>query len=405
MGTPSVGVAFVLTLRFAAVFADDLIRPWYDALAEASPGIRPFDVHTHIGEADPDEFTSRPEELLASLEEIDGRACVFPMHEPAGYPPANDRVIAEAEASGGRLVPFCRVDPHAGAVEEAQRALGAGARGIKLHPRAEQFTLDHPAVGGLCELAQERRVPIIVHAGRGIPALGRHALEHARNHPGARIILAHAGICDLAWLWRHAEECPNLLYDTSWWTGTDLVTLFALVPPSRILFGSDMPYGTPLHGSLMALACAHHVGLSEEAIRSVMGEQLERLLAGEELAELGPAPAAGGSDGHGGDMLLDRIHTFLVQAIVGCFVRVDPEQAVSLARLCCEVGDDAPQAEVCRSVLALLDRFEHYSESRSDDIRDFRGGHLLSTAAMLCKAPGIPLPEAPEPVSVSERPA
>src|SRR4051812_1516520 len=159
-GTPLSETALRATLRFAAVFTDDLLRPWYEALAARAPGIDPFDVHTHIGSADPDEFTSEPAELLASLDEVGGRACVFPMHEPGGYPQANDRVIAEAAASGGRLVPFCRVDPHADAVAEARRALEAGARGIKLHPRAESFTLDHPAVDGLFELSEERRVPI-----------------------------------------------------------------------------------------------------------------------------------------------------------------------------------------------------------------------------------------------------
>ena len=67
------------------------------------------------------------------------------MHEPAGYPPANDRVLEAAAASDGRLVAFCRVDPHATRCAEARRCLDAGARGIKLHPRAEQFTLSEPA--------------------------------------------------------------------------------------------------------------------------------------------------------------------------------------------------------------------------------------------------------------------
>ena len=79
------------------------------------------------------------------------------MHEPAGYREANDFVIAAAAESGGVLVPYCRVDPHDGAVAEAERALDAGARGIKLHPRAEGFALDQPAVRDLVAIA--RRAP------------------------------------------------------------------------------------------------------------------------------------------------------------------------------------------------------------------------------------------------------
>ena len=56
------------------------------------------------------------------------------MHEPDGYPAANDFVIDAAADSNGMLVPFCRVKPGDKALAEAQRALGRGAKGIKLHP-------------------------------------------------------------------------------------------------------------------------------------------------------------------------------------------------------------------------------------------------------------------------------
>ena len=47
---------------------------------------------------------------------------------------------------------------------------------------------------------------MLIHAGRGIPALGRHSLELASEFADARLILAHAAVSDLAWLWR---ECPR----------------------------------------------------------------------------------------------------------------------------------------------------------------------------------------------------
>ena len=63
--------------------------------------------------------------------------------------------------------------------------------------------------------------------------------------PGMRLILAHAGICDLAWIWRAAPDHPNLFFDTSWWSPSDLLALFALVAPGQILMASDAPYGSP----------------------------------------------------------------------------------------------------------------------------------------------------------------
>jgi predicted TIM-barrel fold metal-dependent hydrolase len=221
-----------------------LIEPWAEVIREQVPDVELFDAHTHLGQNDPDGMKQQPHELLEVLRFADARgAFVFPMHEPGGYPPANDAVLAAARDSDGLLVPFCRVNPHADALPEARRCLDAGARGIKLHPRAERFSLDHPEVRSLIALADERSLPVLIHAGRGIPALGLHAVELAGEFPNARLILAHAAICDLAWIWRVAPDYPNLLFDSSWWMPGDLQALFSLVPPGQIVFASDSPYG------------------------------------------------------------------------------------------------------------------------------------------------------------------
>src|SRR5207248_3299214 len=96
---------------YGPVYADHLLIPWHSAVMEALPGTEIFDAHTHTGFNDPDGFTCSAEQLIEGLEMANARAVVFTMHEPDGYPPANDRVIDEAAASGGRLVPFCRLDP------------------------------------------------------------------------------------------------------------------------------------------------------------------------------------------------------------------------------------------------------------------------------------------------------
>ena len=204
-----------------------------------------------------------PDELLAALRRADALgAFVFPMHEADGYQPANDMVIEAARGSDGLLVPFCRVDPNDNAPQEARRALAAGARGIKLHTRAEQFTLDHPQVRELFAIADEQTLPVLIHAGRGVPALGEHAVELASDFPGARLILAHAGITDLSWLWRVAADLPNLMFDTAWWMPADLLALFSLVPPGQILFASDMPYGHTLVSAAVQIRVMLQAGLS-----------------------------------------------------------------------------------------------------------------------------------------------
>jgi hypothetical protein len=255
------------------------------------------------------------------------------------------------------------------------------------------------------ELADERRLPVIVHAGRGIPALGRDAVDIARRHPGARLILAHAGISDLAWIWREAGDLPNLLFDTAWWTPTDLLALFAFIPPGQVLFGSDAPYGTPLHSEIMAVRCALQAGLTPEQVHGVMGGQAERLIACDDLLDLGPAP---GPEPAQGDLLLERVSAFLLSAINRAMVRRSPDESLALARLACEVGDNAPQGPICRSILALLDRHDRYTTDPTglDELDKgahfFPSVHLMVLAATVARTPNVPAPE-PEAEDVAAR--
>src|SRR4051812_49072457 len=100
--------------------------PWLARVREAVPDVEPLDAHTHIGFNDPDGFSCSRAELVSSLEGIEARAFVFPMHEPEGYSAANDMVIEEAGRCNGRLFPFARLDPHDDALAEAERALERG---------------------------------------------------------------------------------------------------------------------------------------------------------------------------------------------------------------------------------------------------------------------------------------
>jgi hypothetical protein len=310
------------------------------------------------------------------------------MHEPDGYRPANDMVIGAAAEADGRLVCFCRVSPNTGtAADEARRALDAGARGIKLHPRAEQFTLDHPAVRELAAIANERRLPILIHAGRGIPALGRHTVALAQEFSDARFILAHAGITDLAWIWRVAADLPNLLFDTSWFMGADLRALYSLVPPGQILFASDAPYGSPLLAGVTQIRLALQLGLSAEQIRCIMAEQSLRIAAGEPLAAVGPAIGERERAPH---VLLDRVAQFLMMGMV-LSIRGAPgaHEMLSLARLACDVPDEIDDAPVFAALRALLGA---YFEMARDDPESRRPRWLLMLAAGIAATPEVPLP-------------
>jgi uncharacterized protein len=363
-----------------------VVRPWMDIVRDQVPGIELFDAHTHLGQNDPDGVKQTPEQLLDTLELAQARgAFVFPMHEPDGYAPANDAVLDAARDAGGVLVPFCRVNPHEDPVAEAERCLNAGARGIKLHPRAEAFTLDHPAVSSLLALAHERSLPVLIHAGRGIPALGLHAVQLVEEFPNARVILAHAGICDLSWIWRVAPDYPNLLFDTAWWIPADMNTLFSLVPPGQIVFASDSPYGHTAASATLQLRWPLQAGLSPDQIRSIASGQALRLAAGEPLRPAGPAIGERERTQH---VLLDRVSEFLLLAAIATMRGADGTEMLALARLACDVPDQIDDEPVFAAIRNLLDAHDDLAAEQPTDRR--RIGVLI-LAATAARTPDVPV--------------
>jgi uncharacterized protein len=376
-------------VRIQAMDIFELLRPWTEIVTDQVPGLELFDAHTHVGYNDPDGMKQSPEELVAGLERAGARgAFMFPFHEPDGYPAANDAVIAAGGEHDGLLVPFCRVNPHNGALDEAERCLDAGARGIKLHPRAEKFTLDNPGVRPLIALAHERKLPVLIHAGRGIPALGLHAVELAGEFPDARLILAHAGICDLSWIWRVAPDHPNLLFDTAWWMPADMLSLFSLVPPGQIVFASDAPYGATAVSAAFQLRSAIQVGLSTDQIRSIASGQSLRMAAGEPLQSVGPAV---GEHERAPHVLLDRVSEFLLLGAIAT-MRGGAEAAtemLALARLACDVPDDIDDAPVFAAIASLLDNYEEVAAIESNNRRRLV---FLILAATVARTPEVPIP-------------
>jgi predicted TIM-barrel fold metal-dependent hydrolase len=314
---------------------DDVLRDLQaEALARAGTALDFFDAHTHLGHNDPDGLKATPEEIVAGLDRAgQRRALIFPMQEPGGYPGPNDTAIAAARASGGRLTALARLDPNLGddALAEGERTLAAGAAGFKLHPRSDAFDMPDPVVDRIVALAAEHRAPVLFHAGRGFPGLGVEVAELAAEHPGARLILAHAGISDLGHLASVVAEAPNIFFDTSWWLVSDMLTLFCTVPPGRILYASDMPYGSGRYSTLRDLRCAAQVGLGPDALRSIAGEQLERILAGAEPVDLGPAPGFGSLGLR--DLAAERGIAYLATACQLMFRYQDPAEPLALARL------------------------------------------------------------------------
>jgi len=368
------------------VYSDELLLPWLQRLAVRVPGLSLFDSHTHLGDRDPDGSHLSQEGLLEALDLADARAVTFPLMDPAGYSDANTAVIAAAAASEGRLVAFCRVDPREDSAAELERCFAAGARGVKLHPRAEDFDLRHPGVRTVMAAAAERCAPVVVHSGLGIPSLGRDALRLAEQFPRAPLILAHVAEPDLAWIWRELEGHPSLFIDTAWWNPADHIALFSYAPPGHILFGSDTPYGTTIAAAVVALATALGTGLSPAQAEAVCGGQLRRLLDGEttpQAFDLGPAPSAPPPR----SPLVERVFTLLVGSLARMRTGAASEDLLELARLGCDVDTSVPGAGALADVAELLELRATYAQTQELDGHRTTGFHLVLAAAALAGSP------------------
>ena len=295
--------------------AQALIAGYDQLLARELPkGAEVFDAHVHLGN-DIDGFSGVYEDLEAINDRYGiSRAFMFCMDETDRHPAfraANDRTLAFAERSGGRLIPFVRLDLAEEPIEEATRALDAGARGIKLHPRAQRFLLNDERLAPVFSLAAERRVPILIHGGRGLPPIADNLARLVETYPDAPLIIAHAGIADLGELAGHFGGKAGVFFDTSVWSPIDLLSLYHLVSPEQIVYASDYPYGQQPSSLLIALRTARIAGFDDEQLRAMLAGNANRIAAGDPPLELsGPR----GSDTFSQPMAFARIHQYLSMA-------------------------------------------------------------------------------------------
>ncbi len=288
---------------------------------ELPAGAEIFDAHTHLGD-DIDGMTGRYDELIAVMDRYGvSRSNVFCLDEPdrhPGFRDGNDRTLAAAERANGRLIPYVRLDLTEAPIEEAERCLDRGARGIKLHPRAQKFMLDDERLAPVFAIAAERRVPILIHGGRGLPPIADNLARLVERFPEAQLIIAHAGIADLSGLAGHFAGKSGVFFDTSVWSPIDLLSFFHLVPPEQVLYASDYPYGMQPQSLLISLRSARVAGLSEQQVVELLAGNANRIADGEPPLE--PSQPQG-ANVLAQPMALARIHQYLSMAMPMLFAR------------------------------------------------------------------------------------
>lgn len=235
------------------------------------------------------------EDVLASMDEVGVDVSVivgFAWGEMDLCRHTNDYLLEAAAASGGRLVPFCCVQPRAGeeACSEMRRCAEGGARGLgELRPWNQGYDLaDSDEARLLAWASTALNLPLLFHVsepvGHAYP--GKRGLEPSslyrfvEGFPGVTVVAAHwgGGLPFYALMPEVKDALGGTFFDTA---ATPLLYDAAiyrraidLVGADRILFGSDFP----LLSQSRCLAQVREAGLHEEEQRLILGENACRLL-------------------------------------------------------------------------------------------------------------------------------
>ena len=244
--------------------------------------------------ANPKAKIATADDLLRSMDEsrVDVSVAVgFAWSEHELCVRHNDYLLDSAAKSGGRLVPFCTVNPATeDSEEEALRCAKAGARGLgELRPDSQGWDPDGDAGEGLAEIAKRLGLILLFHVTEpvGRSYAGKEGgdltafYEFALRHPDVPIVAAHlagglpfyAPMPEVREVFAHVyvdTAAQRLLYDH-----TAYEHLISLIGAERILLGSDYP----LVAQDKQIEELRAGVFASEHLRLMLGANAEQLLA------------------------------------------------------------------------------------------------------------------------------
>jgi len=230
-----------------------------------------------------------PGPALAGLDAVGSAvALAAPVHPHRGdFAKANATVAAAAAEAAGRLIPLCRVDPWDGtdAVSELRRAVGAGARGLFLHPAEEHFRINDTRVRPLVEAAAELGVPVVAAAGYHLVAEPLQLGAAAGWTPDNPFVLTNGGQFNISGLAQFDAELalghPNVhVHTTGMYREDFLERVVATFGPERLVFATAAPLFTMAY-ERQRVELAHFTDAERDLI---LGGNTARIFALEEAA-------------------------------------------------------------------------------------------------------------------------
>ena len=241
---------------------------------------------------------------------------MFCLDEPDRHPvfrAANDRTLAFAERSDGRLIPFVRLDLTSRRSRRRRAASTPGPAGSSCTRGRRSSRRPTSGSRPVFELAAERRVPILIHGGRGLPPIADGLAGARRRLPGRDADHRARGDRRPRELARRMAGRKGVLFDTSTWSPVDLLDFYRQVPPEQVRLRERLSRTASSPRSLLiALKTARLAGYDDDQLRGDARRHGER--ARRRRASCRSRRRRSAADSFTQPMQLARIHQYLSMA-------------------------------------------------------------------------------------------
>jgi len=212
---------------------------------EIFENVQIIDCHTHIGQ-DVDGHRMTADHLIKGMNDASiNKSIIFPLNDPRNrttFSEPNDAILLASKVYSDRFIPFFRLNPNEEWKPEFDLRLEQGFKGVKLHPRSQNFKFLAPKALKIYEECEKNNLVLLLHAGFGLEEIADELYTIAKKFPKLNIILGHGGFVDIDNVIAKLSKRDNVLFDTSTTKIFDIFDFLKKVDFRKIAFGSDIPY-------------------------------------------------------------------------------------------------------------------------------------------------------------------
>lgn len=230
---------------------------------------------------------STPDDLLEAMDAAGVDQALVIAHPPFC---TNAFVIQACSENPDRLIAVANIPKSSqNPSQELREAIQQGARALKIHAAADGEGVESARYRALLEVANEKRLPVILHTGciqnrlfYRDPKWGK-AESFApwfEAYPNANFILAHMNFHEPLKALEMAELYSNVYVDTSWQPAEMIGEAVRRIGAGRVLFGTDWPFvgENLLLGKSRIEDCVNAGVFSREEADKVLGQNAFQLL-------------------------------------------------------------------------------------------------------------------------------